>query len=449
MVPVSSTWLAIMGSGETTPTMTKHHRRLLDAAPAGPRTMLDSPYGFQENADDITARTRDYFSTSLVTTVEAATLRSPDADARTVATALDASRRSPWLYAGPGSPTYAMRVWSAAGLSNVIADRLRSGSGQVTVFSSAAALTLGVSVVPVYEIYKVGADPFWMPGLDVFRAATGLDAVVIPHFDNAEGGNHDTRFCYLGERRLQTMESMLEASTWVFGVDEHTAVLIELETGHVEVVGRGGLTVRVQGKSTVMMTGSVTTLDAIAAVALGGPASTNSASSARRADASSGDDGSDATGRHAGLGPDAGDPDGESTAGLGETAEVAERTADTALAARSTAEAVDAALLLERALEEWKGDTSTTDERDRARAALHRIIVRLGALATDGVRDPADVLGPVIQIVLGIRTQARLDKDFRRSDELRDALAAIGVEVRDTPSGQTWSFVQPSAHSGA
>ena len=33
-------------------------------------------------------------------------------------------------------------------------------------------------------------------------AEAGLDAVVIPHFDNAEGGNHDTRFCYLGERRL-------------------------------------------------------------------------------------------------------------------------------------------------------------------------------------------------------------------------------------------------------
>ena len=32
--------------------------------------------------------------------------------------------------------------------------------------------------------------------------ATGLPAVVVPHYDNAEGGHHDTRFCYLGERRL-------------------------------------------------------------------------------------------------------------------------------------------------------------------------------------------------------------------------------------------------------
>ena len=29
---------------------------------------------------------------------------------------------------------------------------------------------------------------------------------VIPHYDNNEGGTHDTRFCYLGERRLSMME---------------------------------------------------------------------------------------------------------------------------------------------------------------------------------------------------------------------------------------------------
>jgi cysteinyl-tRNA synthetase len=34
------------------------------------------------------------------------------------------------------------------------------------------------------------------------------------------------------------------------------------------------------------------------------------------------------------------------------------------------------------------------------------------------------------------RAAARADRDFATSDALRDELAALGVEVRDTPSGQ-------------
>ncbi len=52
---------------------------------------------------------------------------------------------------------------------------------------------------------------------------------MIPHYDNAEGGTHDTRFCYLGERRLRLLESMVETGTVVLGVDEHTAVLFDLD----------------------------------------------------------------------------------------------------------------------------------------------------------------------------------------------------------------------------
>lgn len=38
------------------------------------------------------------------------------------------------------------------------------------------------------------------------------------------------------------------------------------------------------------------------------------------------------------------------------------------------------------------------------------------------------------------RAQARAARDFARSDATRDALAAMGVEVRDTPSGPVWDI---------
>lgn len=58
--------LAIMGSGETAPTMAKVHRLLVDrlGEPSQEHTravLLDSPYGFQENADEICQRTVGYF----------------------------------------------------------------------------------------------------------------------------------------------------------------------------------------------------------------------------------------------------------------------------------------------------------------------------------------------------------------------------------------------------
>jgi cysteinyl-tRNA synthetase len=41
------------------------------------------------------------------------------------------------------------------------------------------------------------------------------------------------------------------------------------------------------------------------------------------------------------------------------------------------------------------------------------------------------------------REQARESKDWARSDELRDKLAAAGVSLTDTPDGPTWIFSGP------
>lgn len=70
---------------------------------------------------------------------------------------------------------------------------------------------------------------------------------MIPHYDNAVGGTHDTRYCYLGERRLGVLERELPDGAAVLGVDEHTAAIVDPDSGSVEVRGRGGITVRRQG----------------------------------------------------------------------------------------------------------------------------------------------------------------------------------------------------------
>ena len=253
--------LVVMGSGETSPTMIKTHRSLferLGPAPV-PAVLLDTPVGFQENAEIIATKAVEYFRESVGRDVDVASWRraAPDADPVEYETMLARVRSARYVFAGPGSPSYALKQWSGSQVPLALAEKLRSG-GCVT-FASAAAVTLGRFAVPVYEIYKVGEDPRWLDGLNLIAEA-GLDAVVIPHFDNAEGGNHDTRFCYLGERRLALMEQQLPPSTFILGVDEHTACVIDLDAGTATVEGRGVITVRRAGQIATVAGGSTVAL---------------------------------------------------------------------------------------------------------------------------------------------------------------------------------------------
>lgn len=69
----------------------------------------------------------------------------------------------------------------------------RFEAGTDVLFASAASITLGRFVLPVYEVYKAGEDPFWDDGLDLL-GRFGLSLAVVPHFnDNSGGDNYDSK----------------------------------------------------------------------------------------------------------------------------------------------------------------------------------------------------------------------------------------------------------------
>jgi hypothetical protein len=408
--------LAILGSGETAPTMVKPHRQLFERLGADPvpAVLLDTPYGFQANADDISARAVEYFAASVGRPVEAVDLRRVEgADPLRTEAALARLAAARWVFAGPGSPTYALRQWAGTDVPDLLADKLAHGG--CVVFASAAALTLGRYTVPVYEVYKVGADPVWAEGLDLL-AAIGPDVAVIPHYDNAEGGSHDTRFCYLGERRLAALEAQMPDSGWVLGVDEHTGCVLDLEAGTATVVGNGVVTVRRAGKSEVVASGETLPIGALVDLASGK--------------------------RTAGTPlppPPAVSSEAAPTALHAEIRRL-ETDFDTAVATLDVDAAVRAVLELDDTLVAWSGDTTQSDAGDRGRAALRRMVVRLGELARTGARDPRDVIGGFVAALLGERSAAREGGRFGDADRVRDALIALGVEVRDTAAGTTWDL---------
>jgi cyanophycinase-like exopeptidase len=417
-----------MGSGETAPTMVSVHRALVARLPKPVHAvLLDTPYGFQENANDLAARAVDYFRTSVNIEIEVAGLhRTRDTHVAADPVAVERGLRhvadADYVFSGPGSPTYALRQWQDTPIARLVSEKLARGG--IVTFASAAALTLGRVTVPVYEVYKVGADVARLDGLDVL-SAIGVNAAVIPHWDNAEGGHHDTRFCYLGARRLEIFESMLDDDTFVLGVDEHTALVIDIDEEIATVMGNGSVTVKARDRSQVFSSGETMPLALLrdpwshvgAAVHTH---ATNDASSTRTPGASP-----------------------ATTSGLGTDIDTARSSFEAAVASRDAAAAVRACLALESSLHEWSADPTQSDARDTARSSLRAMISALGDAADTGLVDPRESARPWVEAMLEVRRIVRAEKRYDLSDIIRDAFAALGVEVRDTPSGVEWEL-QPN-----
>ena len=416
--------LTIMGSGETTPTMARVHRAVLDRLGDRPvpAVVLDTPYGFQENADEITARALEYFRASVGSPFQAASFRSAEVDSLTRETALVRIRDARLVFTGPGSPSYALRQWSGTEIPRLLARKLAEG-GAVTM-ASAAALTLGRFTIPVYEIYKVGHAPSWLPGLDLLTPL-GLPVAVVPHYDNAEGGNHDTRFCYLGERRLKVLEAALPEDVFILGVDGHTALVLDLDAGSASVAGLGTVTVRKDDRSTVFAAGSEMSIDDLVAAARG--AESGSARAVRRAAADEG------------TGP-GGPGDPASPRPLREEVAALESLFSTSLEDCDVPAAIRAILTLDETIQAWAGDTDQSDALSAARASMRAAIVSLGELAVQGTRDPAEVVAPFVDALLAERLRARGARDWSTADAIRDRLLGAGVEIHDSPDGTSWSL---------
>ena len=422
--------LAIMGSGETAPTMVTTHRKLTSLLPQPVQAVvLDTPYGFQENAPELASRAQDYFHTSINVEIEIAGLvRLHDthiaADPVQIERGLRRVANADYIFAGPGSPTYALRQWSGSPVASIIMGKLQTGG--IVTFASAAALTLGKATVPVYEVYKVGQDVERLDGLDIL-SAIGINAAVIPHYDNAEGGNHDTRFCYLGQARLEMFETMLDNDTYVLGVDEHTGLVIDIDAQEATVVGNGGVTLRLRSQSFVYPTGSVLPFSLLQNPfqLLDPGSSATSNKTARIASTES---------------PVQDAPSKSAPSSLEQSLQQASQEFEEAMKDRNAEGAVRAALALEQAMVDWKADTLQGDVSDRCRATLRSMMSQLGDAAVSGVRDPREVVSPYIEAMLAVRAIVRAEKRFDLSDIIRDAFASLNIEVRDTPQGAEWSL---------
>jgi hypothetical protein len=183
----------------------------------------------------------------------------------------------------------------------------------------------------------------------------------------------------VGERRLARLESELDVG--ILGIDEHTAATIDFGEGSLEVSGAATVTLR--GVETIVLeSGDGMDLPEVSRI-LGGSRP---------------------------------------------VADIVDRGPGTGFRDALRNRDVDAALAVMLAAED--GD----------RESLRSMIVALGEAARTGLVDPRQVVSGYVDLLLDLRRAARTERRFEESDLIRQRLADLGVEVRDTAGGVEWDL---------
>ena len=381
----STATITLIGSGEFGEAMSKVYRAILAKCPPEPGVVfLDTPAGFELNADAISAKAVEYFAQRLQLDLAIATFKhKARASAVETEAAVRALRRADMIFAGPGSPSYAIRNWRSTPVWETVLNRFERGAH--LVLASAAAIATGSAALPVYEIYKVGEELHWLDGLNLFTAL-GMNLAIVPHWNNNEGGTYDTRFCFMGKSRFRELEQELARDTTVLGIDEYTACMFDCATETVSIFGAGNVTVRCDGQEWVYPSGQNFSFDQLR---LRVPMLQGNAQAALLPI------------------PNAGMND----------------------------ETSHYLLQLARALNETETPDLKRHLIDRAHDTMHELSA---AWIPSSHLASQENIAPYIETLIEIRRQLRAAKQYALADEIRKRLTQLDIVLEDNSAGTTW-----------
>ena len=406
--------IALMGSGELTATMVEVHKELLARLPAPARAVfLDTPAGFQLNADQLAQKAMEYFRDRIQQPMAVASFKAKEViSPYETEQAFHTLREANYVLIGPGSPTYAVRNWRETLIPEILARMVEKGG--CLVAASAAALTVGCATLPVYEIYKVGEDLHWVEGINIL-AHFDLNLVVVPHWNNAEGGTHDTRFCYMGQARFERLQSLLPKDVAVLGLDEHTACLMDFEAQEAVIKGIGRVTVRRQGAEISFAKGERFPLDLLRD---GGNEPEWGASSPQPA--------------HVHL------PEGRREESFWDRIHALEAFFHAGLEGREARTITSTLLELDRLIWEAHRDHESMEFISQAREILREMIVLLGIQLDSNPPDEGAPLNPLVMEIIQLRESFRQERKWPEADAVRQCLQRVKIMVEDTKDGPRW-----------
>jgi hypothetical protein len=404
--------IVLMGSGELTSTMVEVHKDVIARTGRETRAFfLDTPAGFQLNADQLSGKAVEYFRSRINHPMGVASFKSAAISRGEAERAFADLRGADYVLVGPGSPTYAVKQWMKSPIPDILYSMIERGG--CLVAASAAALTVGKFTMPVYEIYKVGSELHWVEGMDIL-GKFGFNHVVIPHWNNAEGGTHDTRFCFVGGARFDALVSLLPDETGIIGLDEHTACIIDLGEGIVQIRGIGSVTIRQGGGERIFNRGEQFPLD----ILLRGEGLERRVPAAQKVDGAVA-------------------PTEETGSSFWEAVHAIEDSFNASIETDSAA-AVTAILELDGLI--WKAKKDLEDEEliSQAREIFRELIVMIGVRLSAGPSDLKSRLSPLVNEMILLRESFRKNRQWTAADAIRDCLTRAGIVLEDTPEGARW-----------
>jgi len=251
--------IAFLGSGETSLAGGRIFENLARLITDPLRiALLETPAGFELNASLVAGRVAEFLQTRLQNykpTIDIIPARkkgtefSPDNP-----DILEPLLHANMIFMGPGSPSYLARQLKDTLAWEII--RARHRMGATLVFASAATISVGEWVLPVYEVYKVGEDMHVKDGLHLF-SDFGLNLSFTPHWNNAEGGaDLDTSRCFMGMERFEQWRQMTPPENVIVGLDEHSGVIMDFDRGLCDVHGVSSATVLKKDGSEIYPSGA-------------------------------------------------------------------------------------------------------------------------------------------------------------------------------------------------
>jgi cyanophycinase-like exopeptidase len=409
--------IVLMGSGELTATMVEVHKKMLSKLPdSASAVFLDTPAGFQLNVDEISRKAVTYFRTHVQKQLDVASFKSSEnTSAFEAETAFHMLRNANFVLVGPGSPTYTVRHLQKTPVPDILVKNIQSGG--CLVAASAAALTIGRFTLPVYEIYKVGQDIHWVDGLDIL-SQFGLHLVVVPHWNNAEGGTHDTRFCFMGEPRFQKLETLLPDDVMILGIDEHTACIIDVQTQQIDIQGIGNLTIRKKGREIKFGKGDQVSFDILVK-----------------------EPKPNEWPRTVDENPEQGGELKSSEADLIKKVSDIETFFQNSLSRHDPKKTTNALLELDSMIWQAQRDLENEENISQAREVLRDSIVLLGTELEISPRRLRGFLTPLVEAMLQLRERLRNEKKWSEADRIREILQHAHIQVEDNKDGFQWHII--------
>jgi hypothetical protein len=278
-------------------------------------------------------------------------------------------------------------------------------------------LTVGRFTLPVYEIYRGGQALHWVDGMDILKNF-GFNLVVVPHWNNAEGGTHDTRFCFMGEPRFRQLVSFLPQDASILGLDEHTACILDFANAEAVVKGIGQVTLQHAGHQIVFQAGDRFSLEMLR----GGDKAGNWEQTP--------------------LAPNDTKPDSAAEGvAFWDQIHRLEAVFYEGLESHEARKTTNALLELDRMVWQAQQDLENEEFVTQARDTLRELIAILGTRLAAAPRSQTDCLAPLVRQLLDLREIFRRQKKFDAADAIRDSLQRADIIIEDTKKGSRWRLI--------